>query len=88
MDTVSCKGALWYLLEGVLWVSLVLKTLRVPCFNLALAKEWSLACEFMRVHDHIMNFWNFSNALLSGCPCAFQTRERTVDNTEARRAAA
>ena len=86
-DPASSKGALWYLLGGVLWVSLVLKTLRVPSFDPALDKEWSLAGELMSVHDQIMNIWDFSNALLSGSPCAFQTHERTDGKTEARRAA-
>lgn len=51
IDPATSKGAFWYLLGGVLWVSLELKTLRVPCFDLALDKEWSLACELMSVCD-------------------------------------
>lgn len=72
MDAASSKGALWYLLGGVLGVSLVLKTLRVPCFDLALDKEWLLACELMSVHDQITNIWDCSDVLLSGSPCALQ----------------
>lgn len=68
-------------------MSLVLKTLRVPSFDLALDEECSLACELLSVHDQIVNIWDFSNALLSGSPWAFQTQERTDGKTEARRAA-
>lgn len=41
----------------------------------------------MRVHDQIMNIWDFSNALLSGSPCAFPPQERTDGKTGARTAA-
>lgn len=55
IDTASSKEALWYLLGGIWWVNLILETLRVLCFDLALDKEWSLVSELMNVHDQIMN---------------------------------